>query len=118
MLSLALSACSRDPQSDDLHAAVRQMDSIVHSRLLRDSVHDVDPQMRASVAAQVAMSSIIAASFPPPPGKAAYCPGDKPSQSWCVVVIGDDTARKLRIEGYGEDLAKPVQVLEMDFPPA
>lgn len=117
LLFLVLAGCTRDPHMAMLNDAARQMESIIRSRVLLDIVHDNDPQMRPSTAALASMSGGVAANFPVPPGDIAYIQGDKATQAWCIVVIGDDAGKKVRIEGYGDDLSKPLIVKELDFPP-
>jgi hypothetical protein len=101
---------------DALDDAVNLMAGIVKSRVVFDAVHDADPQMRATTAADSALRGGVTANFPEPPKGIAIVEGDKPTQSWCVILIGDDAKKQVRIEGYAEDLKKPAITKNVDFP--
>ena len=112
-----LSACSTDPKTAALQKAVRLMEGIVQSHELVEAVRNADPQNRPSTAARGALSGGIVANFPQPPDGIAILDGEKATQAWCVVLIGDDANGVVRIEGYADDLTKPAIVEKVEFPP-
>lgn len=116
-LLILLAACSTDPKTAALQKAVNLMEGIVQSHELAEAVRNADPQNRPSTAARGALSGGIVANFPQPPDGIAVLDGEKATQPWCVILIGDDAKGEVRIEGYGDDLAKPLIVDEVAFPP-
>lgn len=112
-----LAGCNRDPRMGALRDAVDLMSGIVKSRVLVNAVRDADPEMRATTAAGAALSGGVVASFPMPPSGVAIERDEKPTRPWCVVLVGDDARKQVRIEGYAEDLANPAIVEKVDFPP-
>jgi hypothetical protein len=112
-----LAGCSGDPRKGPLRDTVDLMSGIVRSRVLKDAVRDADPQMRPSTAARAALSGGVIANFPQPSGEIAILEGDSATQKWCVILIGDDAGKQVRVEGYGEDLVEPLIVEKIDFPP-
>jgi len=116
-LLFLLAACSTDPRTAALQKAVNLMEGIVQSRELVEAVKNADPQNRPSTAARGALSGGIVANFPQPPDGIAVLDGEKATQPWCVILVGDDAGGVVRIEGYGDDLAKPLIVDTIPFPP-
>jgi hypothetical protein len=114
---LALTGCNRDPRVAALEEAVDLMAGIVRSNVLVNAVRNADPQMRATSAAGSALRAGVVASFPMPPRGVAIVEGDKATRPWCVVLVGDDALKQVRIEGYAEDLTKPAIVERVGFPP-
>jgi hypothetical protein len=120
ILALALfmlAGCSRDPRMGPLRDTVDLMSGIIRSRVLKDAVRDADPQMRPSTAARAALSGGVTANFPQPSGEIPILEGDRASQPWCVILVGDDANKQVRVEGYGDDLTEPLIVEKIDFPP-
>ncbi|MBS1197721.1 MAG: hypothetical protein H6R18_1506 [Proteobacteria bacterium] len=118
LVMLCLASCSDDPKLASLKKGVWLMESIVTSRVLIDAVKNADPQMRASTAVGAALSGGITANFPrPPDGIGVSNEGAKPTESWMVHLVADDTAKQIRIEGYGDNLQEPLIIKKIDFPP-
>jgi hypothetical protein len=118
LLTLLLTACGEsDPQKEALNKAVRLMSEIVTSRVLIDAVHNSDPNMLASTAAGAALSGGITANFRQPPDGIAILDTPQPTQTWSVILKGDDVNKQVIIEGYGEDLQTPLLTKTIDFPP-
>jgi len=118
LLILVLTACGEtDPRKESLARAVRLIYEIVTSRELLQAVRNADPQMRASTAAGAALSGGITANFRLPPEDIAILTTPEPTQTWSVTIKGDDENKQVIIEGYGEDLKKPLITEEIDFPP-
>lgn len=117
LLCWSLLGCSSDPKTTALQDGVNLMDSIVHSQVLMDAVRNADPQMKASTAAGAAISGGVTANFPLPPEDIAIASQGKAEQPWSVVIFGDDERQEVHIEGYGNDLQKPVIVEIIKFPP-
>lgn len=118
LLAMGLTACGGDPKTDALNKGVYLAESILTSRVLLDAVKNADPEMRASTAVGAALSGGITANFPQPPeGIGISNQGDKPAETWMVHLVPDDATKQVRIEGYGDDLHKPLIVKKIDFPP-
>lgn len=111
-----VSGCSSDPRMEALEKGVRLMEGIVQSKVLPDAVRNADPQMRATTAARVALTGGITANFPQPPEDIAIVDDAKDIRPWSVVVIGDDAAKQMRVERYGDSTAKPAIVKKIKFP--
>jgi hypothetical protein len=73
--------------------------------------------MQASTAAGAALSGGITANFPQPPEGIAILTTIQPTQTWSVIIKGDDTNKQVIVEGYGEDLNTPLITKTIDFPP-
>jgi hypothetical protein len=117
VLVLLLAACGpSDPREAALDQTVMLMTSIVKSHVLADAVRNADPQMRASTAVLAATSGGVTASFPRPPESISITDSIEP-QTWSVILRGDDVKKRVIIEGYGEDLQKPLIQKSIDFPP-
>ena len=100
-----------------LEKGIRLMEGIVQSRVLLDAVRNADPQMRATVAARGALTGGITANFPQPPDGISIVDDPKDVTPWSIVLIGDDAAKEVRVEGYCESTAKPEIVKRLKFPP-
>jgi hypothetical protein len=46
-----------------------------------------------------------------------YVRRSKEIQPWSVILIGDDKAKQVRVEGYGSSIDKPAIVKTVKFPP-
>lgn len=114
---LLLADCNRDPRMGALQEAVDLMARIVRSTVVVEAVRRADPQSRPTTAARAALSGGVVANFAQPPRDIAILDGDRATQPWCVILIGDDANKQVRIEGYGADVAKPAIVEEVEFPP-
>lgn len=118
LLVIGLTACGGDPKTANLKKGMYLMESIVTSRVLQDAVKNADPEMRPSTAVGAALSGGITANFPQPPeGIGISNQGEKPTETWMVHLVPDDVAKQIRIEGYGDDLQKPLIIKKIDFPP-
>lgn len=116
LLVLMLAACGpSDPREAELDQAVMLMTSIIKSRVLADAVRNADPQMRASTAVMASTSGGITANFPRPPENISIPDSIQP-QAWSVIMRGDDEKKRVIIEGYGDDLQKPLIQKAVDFP--
>jgi len=114
---LELAGCNSDPRMGALQDAVDLMAGIVRSSVLVNVVRNADSQMRATTAAGAALSGGVVANFPLPPRGVAILHGEEAKRPWCVILVGDDTLKQVRIEGYAEDLGRPAIVEKVDFPP-
>ena len=108
--------CSSDPRMEALEKCVRLLEGILESKVLHDAVKNADPQMQATTAARGALSGGVTANFPRPPDSIAIVDTPQEVQPWSVVLIGDDAAREVRIQGYGESASKPEIVKKVKFP--
>lgn len=115
--AMLIAACSGDPRMEALEKCVRLMEGIVQSRVLLDAVKNADPQMLATTAARGALTGGITANFPRPPDDISIVDDPKDIQPWSVILIGDDAAKEIRIEGYSEKTTKPAIVKTVKFPP-
>jgi hypothetical protein len=114
---LFIAACSSDPRMEALEKCVRLLEGIVQSRVLLDAVKNADPEMRATTAARGALTGGITANFPRPPDDISIVDDLKDIQPWSVILIGDDKAKQVRVEGYGSSIGKPAIVKTVKFPP-
>ncbi len=118
LLLVSLVACGQaDPQKAALDKAVRLMSTIVTSKVLTDAVQNADPQMHASTAASAALRGGITANFQQPPDGITILTSDQPTQPWSVVIKGDDVNQQVILEGYGDDITKPLVTEKINFPP-
>ncbi len=115
--AMLITACSSDPRMEALEKCVRLLEGIVQSRVLLDAVKNADPQMLATTAARGALTGGITANFPRPPDDISIVDEPKDIQPWSVILIGDDAAKEVRIEGYSEKTTKPAIVKKVKFPP-
>ena len=113
---LTIAACSTDPRMEALEKCVRLLEGIVQSRVLLDAVKNADPEMRASTAARGALTGGITANFPRPPDDISIVDDPKDIKPWSVILIGDDEAKQVRVEGYGSGIDKPAIVKTLKFP--
>jgi hypothetical protein len=116
-LALVIAACFSDPRMGALEKGVRLMEGILQSKVLLDAVKNADPQMRATTAARGVLSGGVTANFPQPPSDISIVDDPKDIRPWSVIVIGDDAAKQVRVEGYGDGTAKPAIVKQLKFPP-
>lgn len=117
LLCLLVACEPSDPRENALNQAVLLMQTIVKSHVLVDAVRNADPQMRATTAAGSALTGGITANFPLPPREIGILEENEPLEAWSVVIRGDDVKKQVIIEGYGEDLNKPLVTESIDFPP-
>lgn len=118
LLAIIFAGCGSDPKTDALKKGIYLAESILTSRVLVDAVKNADPEIRPSTAVSAALSGGITANFPQPPeGIGISNEGPKPTETWMVHLVPDDAAKQIRIEGYGDDLQKPLIVKKIDFPP-
>lgn len=111
-----LVSCSSDPKMGALREGVDLMETIITSKTLYDAVSAADPQMKPSTAVYAAFRGGVTSNFPLPPDDIAMVEGGRPTQPWCVVLVGDDEKKVVRIEGYGNDLTKPLIIKTVRFP--
>ncbi|MDD5308264.1 MAG: hypothetical protein PHU25_13155 [Deltaproteobacteria bacterium] len=118
LLLLAPAACgSGDPRRDALDRGMDLVSEIVTSSTVVDAVRNADPEMRATTAADAALRGGVVANFPRPPEGIGIQNTEQDMQSWTVVIKGDDAKKQVILEGYGDDLKKPLVTRAIDFPP-
>ena len=118
ILLALLAACSSDLRVASLEKTVNLMASIVQSKVLVDAVRNADPQMRATTAARGSLTGGITANFPRPPDDVSIVESAAEVEPWCVLIISDDAAKEVRLQGYAADKSKPALVKKFKFPPA
>jgi hypothetical protein len=118
LLVLMPMACGRsDPRREALDEGMSLAYQIVVSDDLLVAVRNADPGMHASTAAGAALSGGVVAGFRSPPEGIGLQTADQPIQGWNVVIRADDAGRRVILEGYGDDLRKPLVTRAIDYPP-
>lgn len=107
ILALLSGACqSSDPRVRALNEGMEQAEALLQKREARELTKRSDPELKPSSLIGYTFGAGTYSAQPPPEG-IGFSP-DAPAKSWCVVFKPDDENRVVVLEGYGEQLDKPL----------
>ncbi len=108
--------CGTTPEMKKLNEGMDAMESLLWSNVVTSTVRTMDPAMKPSTAVSAVFTPVVTAHSPQPPAGIRYAP-QAPTGAWVVVIKADDEKKQVIIEGYGEDLAKPLVTRRVKYPP-
>ncbi len=115
LATLVIGSSRGDPKEANLKQAMRDMTANIHSTTYKGLLQN-SATRNATARVRVLFSAAAAANRKEPPEGIGFSP-EQPAKTWIVVVRGDDPGQELVVEGYGEDLTKPLLVEHIPFPP-
>ncbi len=116
LIALALigSGCGEsDPKKAALQEGMDMARSCVERGSIRDAAKRIDPDLKPSTVVATIFGE-GSRELPPPPKDIGFTPEEKPTKAWCIVFKPDDAARAVILEGYGDDLARPLKTDRVD----
>jgi len=113
---LIMMGCSSSPEMKKLNQGMDAMESLLGSNVVVSTVRQTDPALKPSTAVSAVFTPVVTAGSPHTPEGIGYAPLT-PTRAWMVVIKPDDAKKEVIIEGYGEDLSKPVVTRRVKFPP-